>query len=48
MHQRTNLDTENETTSQLQSQLSAYEIGKQAGEFVCSLMHMYTKDLYKI
>lgn len=31
VHQRTNLDTENETTSQLQSQLSAYEIGKQAG-----------------
>lgn len=45
VHQRTNLDTENETTLQLQSQLWAYEIGKQAGVFVCSLMHMHKKNL---
>nr|XP_034334497.1 caspase-3-like isoform X2 [Crassostrea gigas] len=37
VHQRTNLDTENETTSQLQSQLSAYEIGKQAG--ICIIIN---------
>uniref|UniRef100_A0A8W8JC90 Caspase-8 n=1 Tax=Magallana gigas TaxID=29159 RepID=A0A8W8JC90_MAGGI len=44
VHQRTNLDTENETTSQLQSQLSAYEIGKQAD----SLRELFTMFGYEI
>lgn len=38
MHQRTNLDTENETTLHLQSQPGAYEIGRQAGVFVVSCL----------
>lgn len=37
VHQRTNLDTENETTLQLQSQLWAYEFGKQAG--ICIIIN---------
>uniref|UniRef100_A0A8W8JCF3 Caspase-8 n=1 Tax=Magallana gigas TaxID=29159 RepID=A0A8W8JCF3_MAGGI len=37
VHQHTNLDTENKTTLQLQSQLWAYEIGKQAG--ICIIIN---------